>query len=173
MNILIVCHTLIMCGGLMRFERFGREAKKLGHSLTYLSFGVGEAQFDSEFDQLTAQEAAGRLWAVSMVPGQGFPHTTIEKFEMLRRPNFGLRVQHVLNDRTFVDGFLLVNKCLEPDIVVFNQSYSNYVQSSLSGASVSKVKIDRKKGLRDTSVISDGIQPAPADAELLSRGLPS
>ena len=36
MKILVACHGLVMSGGLMRFERFGREAAKLGHHLVYL-----------------------------------------------------------------------------------------------------------------------------------------
>lgn len=123
MRILVACHSLMMSGGLMRFERFGREAAQLGHSLAYLSFSGGAAQFETDFERLNLSEAAAQDWDVTMVPGQGFPRDTINQFTHLQATSFGTRVQHVLNDKTFESGFRKVNEELAPNIVVFNNRH--------------------------------------------------
>lgn len=55
-----------------------------------------------------------------MIPGAGFPVETIEKFSVLCSDNFGVRVQHILNDQSRRDSFLQVNRSFKPHIVVFN-----------------------------------------------------
>jgi hypothetical protein len=66
MKILVACHGLVMSGGLMRFERFGREAAKLGHHLVYLCLSGSKAQCIQE-----AQPRVGlfykRDWSVSRI----------------------------------------------------------------------------------------------------------
>ena len=101
MRILVACDSLVMAGGLMRFERFGREAVKLGHQLAYLCFSGSKAQFETNFQQMGFAEASKQSWDVTMVPGQGFPDDTLEAFKHLRARSFGLRVQHILNDQTY------------------------------------------------------------------------
>ena len=123
MRILVACHSLVMSGGLMRFERFGREAARLGHRLAYLCFSDSKAQFESQFQQISLAEASTQSWDITMVPGQGFPRKTIAALEHLRAKSFGLRVQHILNDQTHEAGFQLVNKSLQPDLAVFNNRH--------------------------------------------------
>jgi len=134
MDFLVVCHSLIMSGGLMRFERFGREATLLGHTLTYLNFTGNKPQFETNFEQVDLESAKRKRWDVTMVPGQGFPPETIQQFGGLKSETFGLRVQHVLNDQTFEDGFLRVNRKFDPTVVVFNnQHWSELEQQSFAG----------------------------------------
>jgi len=123
-KILVACHELSMCGGMLRFERFGREILKHGHELTYLIFGDGSNdQYQTQFQCLSFYEAKDLDWDITMIPGQGFPDTTKQAFSKLTSDNFGLRVQHILNDRTFEAGFLVVNQYFKPDIAVFNNCH--------------------------------------------------
>ena len=134
MRILVACHSPVMTGGLMRFERFGREAGKLGHQLAYLCFSGSEAEFETNFQQIGLVEASKQSWDVTMVPGQGFPDETLAAFEHLRAKSFGLRVQHILNDQTHETGFKRVNKNLQPDLVVFNnRHWSESEMAAFSG----------------------------------------
>ena len=55
-----------------------------------------------------------------MIPGAGFPRETIDKMKILTESNFGIRIQHILNDQTFFEKFYAVNKVFRPHIVVFN-----------------------------------------------------
>lgn len=54
------------------------------------------------------------------MPGAGFPPETIEQFSLLKQTRFGVRVQMVLNDQSRRERFLLVNRSLAPEIVIFN-----------------------------------------------------
>lgn len=120
MRILVACHDLAMAGGLLRFERCAREWRRSGHEMHYVVFGSAAPQFKTEFPICDLQRACGEAWDVVMVPGQGFPSSTIEAFNKLTTGNFGLRVQHILNDQTFKHGFLEVNRHYLPDLVIFN-----------------------------------------------------
>lgn len=123
MKFLVVVHALYRSGGLLRFERIGRQLRKLGHQFAYLVFEPDLSAVDSEFDQLTFEEAQARTWDITMVPGQGFPDWVVTRFGDLQAPAFGLRVQHILNDTTFAKGFLRVNGALSPDLAVFNNRH--------------------------------------------------
>jgi len=65
-------------------------------------------------------DAANATWDAVMIPGAGFSDATIARFAGFRAPNFGVRVQHVLNDRTLRERFKRVNDAFAPDVVVFN-----------------------------------------------------
>ncbi len=92
--------------------------------MSYLVFGTGVApRFRTEFQTLKLGEASRQRWDAVMVPGQSFPIETIEAFEQLSAANFGVRVQHVLNDLSFREGFLRVNRHLRPDGVIFNNMH--------------------------------------------------
>ena len=62
-------------------------------------------------------------WDMTMVPGAGFPEATVEAFARFDAPQFGRRVQHVLNDQTRLEAFLKVNASFKPQVVVFNNRH--------------------------------------------------
>jgi 2-polyprenyl-3-methyl-5-hydroxy-6-metoxy-1,4-benzoquinol methylase len=120
-RILVACHDLVLAGGLFRFERFGRIARARGHELVFLQFAEKNPPARAiEFPVLGLQEAASSEWDVTMIPGAGFPPETIQQFSQLAHPQFGLRMQHVLNDQTRKSGFIQVNQVFKPHVVVFN-----------------------------------------------------
>lgn len=120
-RILVVCHDLILAGGLIRFERFGRVARSRGHEVAFLRFAHSQSPMRSiEFPVLGFEEACALEWDVTMVPGAGFPLETIQRLSLLNEPWFGLRMQHILNDQTRRAGFVQVNEAFKPHVVVFN-----------------------------------------------------
>ncbi len=120
-NFLVVCHELQASGGLMRFERVGRELSRLGDRLAFVRLGDGsKTGFQSEFPVLPMAEAAALRWDATMVPGQGFPEAMVRRLDEFVDPRFGQRIQHVLNDQSLRDGFLEVNRRFAPHAVVFN-----------------------------------------------------
>ena len=124
MRVLVICHDLIQSGGLLRFERIGRELRNWGHELCFATVSEHPAPaWHSEFPVLPIEEAARQDWTVTMVPGAGFPDETINRFAHLQAGNFGYRVQHVLNDPSLRSRFLAVNRTFAPDLVVFNNSH--------------------------------------------------
>lgn len=61
-----------------------------------------------------------------MVPGAGFRPQTIQALGDLRQANFGLRVQHLLNDQSRKPKFLDVNHSIQPHLIVINnRDWSN------------------------------------------------
>jgi glycosyltransferase involved in cell wall biosynthesis len=120
-RILVACHDRVLAGGLFRFERFGRIARARGHKLAFLLFAEpGATARVIEFPVLGLQQAASSEWDVTMIPGAGFPPETIQQFSQLTQPQFGLRMQHALNDQTRKPGFIQVNQVFKPHVVVFN-----------------------------------------------------
>ena len=71
---------------------------------------------------LTFDEASEMRWDAVMAAGAGFKNSTIKKFELFRKEQFGVRVQHVLNDQSRRDNFLSLNESFGPHVVVFNNS---------------------------------------------------
>ncbi|WP_245479707.1 class I SAM-dependent methyltransferase [Hansschlegelia zhihuaiae] len=123
-RILVPCKHLTGSGGLLRFERFGRAARSRGHHLAYLQLDHGAAPLrSSEFEVLSPEEASARDWDVTMIPGGGFAPRHEDALKALRAANFGLRMQHILNDETRRDRFLRVNSAVAPDLVVFNNRH--------------------------------------------------
>jgi glycosyltransferase involved in cell wall biosynthesis/predicted O-methyltransferase YrrM len=123
-RILVASDALILAGGLLRFERFGRVARARGHKVAFLPLAITPRfEWVTEFPIVNLDEALLRNWDATMVPGAGFPAETIELFSRLTRPNFGVRVQHVLNDQTLRTNFLKVNASFKPHIVVFNNRH--------------------------------------------------
>lgn len=120
MRFLIACDTLVASGGLLRFERLARALGRNEHTFNYLAYSAAPPEFATELDVLTLAEASIMNWDATLAPGAGFPSATIDAFETLRAPNFGVRIQMVLNDRTVRDRFLRLNASFAPDIVVFN-----------------------------------------------------
>lgn len=121
MRLLVACHELVLSGGLLRFERLGQALRSMGHELAFLTLGANPVNsFASEHEVLNWESASSCNWDATLVPGAGFPRETMEQFNLLRQPRFGIRVQMVLNDQSRRERFLLVNRSLAPEIVVFN-----------------------------------------------------
>lgn len=122
-RILVACHDLAPSGGLLRFERLGKVLRHWGHDIAFLTLADGESQhMPSALPVLSLDQAKSIQWDAVMVPGAGFPDETIQRLTDLCEKNFGVRVQHILNDQSRRDGFMWVNHAFRPDIVVFNNS---------------------------------------------------
>lgn len=123
-RILVVCHEIVLSGGLLRFDRVGRVIRQFGHRLAFVTFADHPTRHrTTEFEVLPLSEAGRQQWDATFVPGAGFPAETIGRFSELRRENFGVRVQHVLNDQTRRAGFLAVNHAFAPQVVIFNNHH--------------------------------------------------
>jgi glycosyltransferase involved in cell wall biosynthesis/predicted O-methyltransferase YrrM len=121
LRVLVACDDVVLAGGLLRFERAGAALRRLGHEVAWLRLGEpAPARRPTALPVLDLAAAQAGTWDAVMVPGSGFPEAIIEGLARLRSPRFGLRVQHILNDQTFFDRFLHVNRCFAPDLVVFN-----------------------------------------------------
>ncbi len=120
-RLLVLCHDIVLSGGLLRFQRLGNVLTRWGHELAFVCLSEQPAQeWQTSLPILSPAEAADGIWDAVMVPGAGFPETTIQRMAEFVKPNYGLRVQHILNDRTLRDRFLRVNASFKPDVVVFN-----------------------------------------------------
>ena len=121
LRILVACESIVRNGGLLRFDRVARAIAPWGHSLAFVALGETRAdERATDVPVVSWDDAANATWDAVMVPGAGFSDATIARFATLRAPNFGVRVQHVLNDRTLRERFKRVNDAFAPDVVVFN-----------------------------------------------------
>ena len=121
LRVLVPCHNIVLSGGLLRFDRVGKVLRDWGHEVVFVPMAQPpEQQWQIDSPVLSLDLACDRRWDVVMVPGAGFPDETISKFAVFRDRKFGTRVQHVLNDQTRHQDFILVNRTLAPDIVIFN-----------------------------------------------------
>jgi len=119
--LLVPCEEFVLGGGLLRFERMGRKLAEQGHQLCFAPLtGGADAVFQTALPVLSREEAAKRKWDAVMIPGAGFCDDIIEQFSTFRSGTYGIRIQHILNDKSRKDQFLKVNRALNPDIVVFN-----------------------------------------------------
>ena len=123
MKILVPCDRVVLSGGLLRFDRVAREISQYGHEMVFAVLGASPPERPSDVPVVDLAGAAQQTWDCVMVPGAGFPAATIEKFGAFRQRQFGLRMQHVLNDPTRRDAFLQVNRALDPHVVVFNNEH--------------------------------------------------
>ncbi len=120
----VVCHELFVAGSLLRFERFGRAARTLGHQLAFIRLSTTSRPMRRiDFPVVTFEQAAEETWDVTIVPGASFPAETVAMLDRFDRPAFGLRMQHVLNDQTRAEAFLRVNSLFKPHVVVFNNRH--------------------------------------------------
>jgi glycosyltransferase involved in cell wall biosynthesis len=159
LRILVFCDRMVLTGGLLRFEKVGRELIRLGHEVVFctLSDELPE-NWAGKIPVLRFSEAWYRQWDVTMCPGAGIlraiPESVLVAF---RDTRFGLRIQHILNDRSKRDAFLRVNAQLSPHVVVFNNedwpagSFNDFAGNSFH----------RLLGACDTTLFSPG-ENAPA-----------
>jgi glycosyltransferase involved in cell wall biosynthesis len=123
-KILVACHDVVLSGGLLRFDRVAAVLRGWGHELSFVAFAPAPTLHrPTDVPVLSFHQAAARTWDAVMVPGAGFPEETIAQFAALRASNFGVRVQHVLNDQTRRAGFAAVNKAFAPHVLVFNNTH--------------------------------------------------
>ena len=113
-------------GGLLRFERVGVLLRSWGHDVSFVR--MSETSKDlrpSALPVLPFQEASNQVWDAIMVPGAGigFSDKCIGRFAEFRASNFGVRVQHLLNDQSKRHRFLRVNESFSPHVLLFNNSH--------------------------------------------------
>lgn len=121
LRILVACERIVRNGGLLRFDRVARAIAPWGHSLAFVALDENAPhERATDVPVVSWDGATGQTWDAVMVPGAGFSDATIARFAALRAPNFGVRVQHVLNDPTLRERFRRVNDAFAPDVVVFN-----------------------------------------------------
>jgi glycosyltransferase involved in cell wall biosynthesis len=132
MNILTACDHIVLSGGLIRFDRIARTLSAKGHRLSFVALGSKLAERRTDLEVLNLHEARKRQWDAVLIPGAGFPPETIDRFQSFRNPQFGRRVQFILNDPTARDAFRAVNAAFAPHLVIFNndhwaeESYSEF-----------------------------------------------
>ena len=123
-RVAVVCGDLDVTGGLLRFERFGRVAARMGCEVAFVSLKDSpSSHWETQFAFITYAEAARQTWSATMVPGAGFADEVIDRLPLLKQPQFGTRIQHVLNDTRRKEAFLRVNDALRPHRVVFNNRH--------------------------------------------------
>jgi glycosyltransferase involved in cell wall biosynthesis len=121
---LVACHNIVLSGGLLRFDRVGRVLRHWGHEIAFVVLADGaDAKRPTALPVLSLDEAAATSWDAVMVPGAGFPAETLERFEVFRHENFGVRVQHILSDQTRRPRYKIVNEAFSPHILIFNNLY--------------------------------------------------
>lgn len=123
LRLLVACNHMVPSGGLLRFERVARVIRGDGHLLAFTPLADRKSsRSDFSSPVISLAEASKQHWDAVMIPGAGFPTETIEQFSLFRADNFGLRIQHVLNDQTKRSDFIAVNQSFSPDLVVFNNN---------------------------------------------------
>lgn len=124
LRILVATVEMYSSGGMLRFERIARCLRAQGHSLSFCCMtGKVSPQWPGTSPVLSPEEAAAATWDATLLPGRaGFDLTpdTLSSLAPFRKPQFGLRVQFVLNDTSYRAGFLAVNRAFQPQLVVFN-----------------------------------------------------
>jgi len=168
LRILVFCDRMVLTGGLLRFEKAGREFRRLGHEVAFctLSDDLPE-KWAGEIPVLRFSDAWYRQWDVTMCPGAGFlraiPESVLVAF---RDARFGLRIQHVLNDRSKRDAFVRVNAQLSPHVVIFNNddwpagTFNDFAGNSFH----------RLLGACDTTLFSPGEKTAASAASWVIGG---
>ena len=126
LNILVACTRLGVRGGYLRFERVAKSLEAQGHTVTFATFyDEQDESWNGTTPTINIADAFYRKWDVTMIPGAaGFASSkTRSILEAFRSPNFGLRVQHILNDQSIEDQFQIVNQSLKPHLVLFNNDH--------------------------------------------------
>ncbi|SFM74862.1 class I SAM-dependent methyltransferase [Thermodesulforhabdus norvegica] len=125
-RILVVVAGFTLNGGLLRFERVGRVLRKWGHEIVFVDL-TGDVkqkrEWSPSFPVVSLDQALQQQWDSVMVPGAGFPEWAIRTLRVFQKRNFGIRVQHILNDQSRFDRFKIVNRYFKPDIVIFNNDH--------------------------------------------------
>lgn len=157
-SFLVACDQPVWSGGFIRFERIGRVLKERGHELSFVALTTRPEHVRTiDFPVFSLKEAAAREWDVTMIPGAGFPDSTMAQFSAFRSANFGIRVQHILNDQTRRDSFLVVNRSFAPHVVIFNNRH--WTPGSYTEFQASRFHL--LEGAVDAEHFQPQIQPSP------------
>jgi glycosyltransferase involved in cell wall biosynthesis len=70
-----------------------------------------------------------------MLPGAGFPAEMIDRLNLFHSERFGIRVQHILNDRVRISAFKHANKMFQPHVVISNNRHWSLDDLSMFAAS--------------------------------------
>lgn len=124
-KLLVAWFDYSLDGGLGRFIHCARVLRNQGHAVEFLSLNNS---LETDWPDLkgrvrTMDDVVSEKWDAVMVPGAGMSDDKVPLFGLLNNPTFGVRVQHILNDSFRKDKFLKVNKVLNPDVVIFNNSH--------------------------------------------------
>lgn len=168
-RILILCESMVLRGGLLRFERFGRALRRFGGDMAFVPLhpGADGAEWRSDFPLLTAAEAAAMRWDATMVPGAGFGSSVMRRLADFRGPGFGVRVQHVLNDMQRPDGFFTVRDRFAPDVAIFNNRH--WTDEAIAGFGVARVAV--LEGAVDLEALAPSpFKTPPAARETVTLG---
>lgn len=132
--ILLLCETIVPAGGLLRFERLAKYLKKYGYIIYICPLGKTEKRpfYIREMILCSRNEAERKNWYATMIPGAGFSPETIEEFGTFRDRRYGLRIQHILSDKTRKERFVHVNRVFRPDKVVFNNRWEESEREAIA-----------------------------------------
>lgn len=168
-KILVACEHIVNAGGLWRFDRIAVSLRKQGHKLYFLPLDPKGPDRPTDVPVLQIDEAHKLQWDATMIPGAGFSEKTIEKFSMFKSPQFGVRIQHILNDQTRKCAFLSVNNSFAPHVVIFNNhswpvgSYTEF-QAQRFHTLIGAVDVDqfkpsgqKKSPLKDNTFVVGGL----------------
>ncbi|MCA9214330.1 MAG: sulfotransferase domain-containing protein [Planctomycetales bacterium] len=122
LNILVACTQLSARGGYLRFERVADQLRNQGHTVTFATLHDDDESWERKSPVVHISEAFSCNWDVTMIPGEAglASPATRTILEAFRAENFGLRVQHCLNDKSRMEKFRIVNASFRPHLVLFN-----------------------------------------------------
>jgi len=120
-QIAVVCHDIQLSGGLLRFDRAGSALAASGHRMVFVTLNENAKYYrQPDLEVLSLNEALERKWDAVMLPGAGFPDSSLALLSLFHGKNFGVRIQHILNDQTLRNRFKTANESFRPHVVVFN-----------------------------------------------------
>jgi glycosyltransferase involved in cell wall biosynthesis len=124
-RLLVPWFNFSLNGGISRFIHLARVLEEWGHTVGFASIiDQTETPWPGLKGRImTLEKAAAREWDAVMVPGAGAPPQFLECLAYFQKPQFGIRVQHILNDPSRYDRFALVNASFMPDVVIINNSH--------------------------------------------------
>ena len=121
MRIGVAVNELSLNGGQLRFDRAGRVLRSWGHEFCFIALSPSPQRLRKTDLPIIPYEEAVRLqWDAIMLAGGGWRDERIADFV---KPNFGTRVQHVLNDQSRREWFKQCNAWLKPHVVIFNNRH--------------------------------------------------
>jgi glycosyltransferase involved in cell wall biosynthesis len=169
-RILVPCYEMSIAGGLYRFERLRRTIQPWGYDLSFVAFSPDPFRLRRpKFDVLRPDQLYGEQpWDAVMLPGAGFPPDMLDSLDMFCHPQFGLRIQHLLNDQTPLELYRRANRAFRPDIVIANNRHWSVGEMEVFDA--------RRAFILEGAVDTDALANVPrrkrsADGRLVVGGL--
>ena len=123
-RLLVCCETLSAGPELQRFVSLGNELKARGNSLAIAHIASGQQPcLGEKVECMTLDSARQRRWDALMVVGEAFSEQGLAALATLRGPQYGVRVQHVLDSSQRRERYLQVNRAVDPQVVVFDNRH--------------------------------------------------